>query len=174
MWGLHSAVAFASFKCLCDRSFMCFCGLKASLLFSFFGITLGSCPSCDPPCSLGKQQGGFILFSFFHSSSTVFFFPIRSYVYQSSIWFSPPPLFCFTLFSLITTSVYFPVFHFAPASFLLFNLTSSTPCLCPLYSLVLTPVSRFVSPRTFQFVLLSLNFLQGSVVTSVQSRLWLH
>lgn len=166
---------------------MCFCGLKASFLFSFCGITLGSCPSCDPPCSLGKQQGGFILFFSFHSSSAVFFSP-------SGLTFISLP-FDFLLlhssvllFSLITSSVYFPIFylplpsafflpsffHLAPSSFLLFNLASSTPCLCALYSLVLTPVSRLVSPRTFQFVLLSPNFLQGSVVTSVQSRLWLH
>ena len=80
--------------CVCgDRSFMCFCGLKASPLLCLCGITLGSCPLSDPTVFMRKQQGGFILLSSSSSSP-------------------PPPPFCFLPPScfvyILLTSLLFP------------------------------------------------------------------
>lgn len=60
---------------------MCFRGLKASLLSSLCGLTLGSCPSSDPSVFMRKTTGGlypFLLYSqlvsYLHSSSSNCYF----------------------------------------------------------------------------------------------------
>ena len=100
--------------CVCgDRSFMCFCGLKASPLLCLCGITLGSCPLSDPTVFMRKQQEGFILLSSSSSSSPP---P------PSPFCFLPPSCFVY----ILLTSLLFP--H-SPLSHPFSFVTRSSPLL---------------------------------------------
>lgn len=145
---------------------MCFCGLKASPLFSLCGITLGSCPLSDPTVFMRKTTGGlyrllllptfFSLLLFAAPLLTSLFFPLS--LYSSTLYSLFVPL--LPVFSASTTLISFYVVIASIFFSLLLSLSFSLIPHSPVYSTVF-----YSSPSSFCFYSLLLHSLVPSAST---------